>query len=51
MDIEEETERKEFAEQEEYPAWIGWAIVAFGALVIIGICLVLIEIVIPFFRN
>ncbi len=51
MDIEEDTETKESVVQEEYPAWIGWTIVAFGALVIIGICLVLIEIVLPFFRN
>jgi len=51
MDIEEDTETKESALQEEYPAWIGWTIVVFGLLAICGVCLVFIEIVIPFFRK
>lgn len=51
MDIEEDTETKESVVQEEYPAWIGWTIVAFGLLAICGVCLVFIEIVIPFFRK
>ena len=51
MDMEKETEGKEPGGQEEYPAWIGWPIVAFGLLAICGVCLVFIEIVIPFFRK